>query len=63
MLDKPKRIGDLSSLETTLIVHTPDPKPVYIGSISSIRRGILFTAEEIRNYCLKEKTYMSTTTP
>jgi hypothetical protein len=62
-LDKPKRVRDLLSPETAIIVHTPGPKPVYIGSISSIMIGMLFTAEEIRNYCLGEKTYMLTTTP
>ena len=62
-LDKPKRFRDLPSPETGFIVHTLGPKPVYIGSMISIMIGMLFTVEEIRNYCLEKKTYMSTTAP
>ena len=56
--DKPKKARDLPFPETDVIVHTLVPKPVHIGSMSSIMIGMLFTVEEIRNYCLEEGTYI-----
>ena len=61
MQDKPKKARDLPSPEIDFIVHTLDPKPVHIGSMSSIMIGMLFTVEEIRNYCLEAGTYIQNT--
>ncbi len=56
--DKPKKARGLPFPETGIIVHTLGPKPVHIGSMISIMIGMLFTVEEIRNYCLEAGTYI-----